>query len=340
MATIHHNINQLQLGEKKAGVYLVKNHAVKQTNKGNPYLDIVLVDKTGEISGKWWNIQGFNCDTIVDSDFIVVKYLVEDYNGNKQLRIENLKLVDPTTDFDPADIIPVSPEDPKLLYQEIYNVASSFNNNELKKLTLNILDERKDALLKMPAAKSVHHAVVGGLLLHTAGMLRSAKALSSVYKSFNEELLYCGVILHDICKLDEFFAGPLGIVTDYTSCGKLLGHLHMGAAYIENKCKELDISNETSLVLAHMILSHHGEPEFGSAVRPMFIEASLLHMLDLIDSRVYMFNDVTKDMEDNTFSQKIFMLDNVQVYKHNINKKRNDTVDFYDLPEEPTEDMF
>lgn len=340
MATIHHNINQLQIGDKKAGVYLVKNHAIKQTNKGNNYLDIVVVDKTGEISGKWWNIQNLNCDKIVDSDFIILKYLVEEYNGNKQLRIEDVKLVNAETDFDPADIIPMSPEDPKLLYQEIYDTASNFTNTELKKLTLNILEERKPELLKMPAAKSVHHAVIGGLLLHTAGMLRSAKALSNVYKTFNEELLFCGVILHDICKLDEFFAGPLGIVTDYTAQGKLLGHLHMGAAYIESKCKELEISNEITMVLSHMILSHHGEPEFGSAVRPMFIEASLLHMLDLIDSRVYMFNDITRDMEDHTFSQKAFMLDNVQVYKHNINPKTNETIDFSDLSQDPTEDMF
>lgn len=336
----HNMISKLQVGDKYTDIFLVKNHSIKQTQKGSDYLDIVVVDKSGEISGKWWNIVGFDCNNIVDSDFIMLQYQVEDYNGNKQLRILSVKNVAPGTQFDMSDIIPTAPENPYNMYDEIYNTAMSFKNEELKRLVTNIYQERREQLLKLPAAKSMHHAVVGGLLLHTVEMLRTAKALTTVFKNLNAELLLAGTMLHDICKIDEFITGPIGIVTDYTPEGKLLGHLYMGAAYIERKCMELNLNQELCLVLKHMILSHHGQPEFGSAVRPSFVEAYLLHAIDNIDAKVYMFDEVTKEMEPHTFSQKQFALDNVQVYKHNIEKATNNTNEPVELENPYNDDCF
>ena len=327
----HNMISNLKVGDKYTDVFLVKNHAIKQTQKGSDYLDIVVVDRSGEISGKWWNIVGFDCNNMVDSDFILLQYQVEDYQGNKQLRILSVKNVAPGTQFDMSDIVPTAPENPEDMYNEIYNTAMNFKNIELKTLVTNIYTERKELMLKLPAAKSIHHAVIGGLLLHTVEMVRTAKALVSVFANLDAELLLAGAMLHDICKIDEFVTGPIGIVTDYTARGKLQGHLHMGAAYVENKCRELNLSPEVELLLSHMILSHHGEPEYGSSVRPSFVEAYLLHEIDNIDAKVYMFNEVTKDMENGTFSQKQFALDNVQVYKHDLNAYNNPTNEVVDI---------
>lgn len=347
MAT-HKPINTLEIKSKYTDIFLLKTHAVRTSQKGSDYLDITVMDVTGEITGKMWKIDNVNCDVIVDSDFIILMYEVEEYNGNKQLRINNFRSVTDKDVFNMAELVPASPIPPQVLYDNIYNTALSFKNEELKKVVTTIYDERKEELLKMPAAKSMHHAVVGGLLLHMSEMLDIGKgivgAIKATYPSLNEELLYAGIALHDICKLDEFQTGPIGIVNDYTALGKLQGHLHMGAAYVENKCDELKISAEVKMLLSHMILSHHGEPEYGSAVRPCFQEASLLNYVDNIDAKLYMFNDVTKNIESGTFSQKVFGLDGIQVYKHNLNTedKTNDTVDFEEdlIPDADEESMF
>lgn len=314
----HNNITELQIGSSYMDIYLVKNHAVKTSSKNKPYLDITLVDRTGEINGKLWNMDGVNPDRIVDSDFIAVAFSVEEYNGNKQARINKIGPVKEGAVFDKSEIIPTSPEDPQTLYNEIRETAMSFNNEELKRLVLAIYDERKEQLLITPAAKSVHHSYIGGLLQHTAGMMRTAEAVAGVYSEINRDLLLTGVMLHDICKIDEFKTGPVGIVSDYTQRGKLMGHLHMGAVYIEKKCGELGISNEITVLVSHMLLSHHNEPEFGAVVRPATLEATMLCMIDMIDSRVAIFSDLMAGMEPGTFSQRVYTLGNVMVYKPNI----------------------
>lgn len=314
----HNNITELQVGNAYADIYLVKSHTVKTSSKNKQYLDITLVDRTGEINGKVWNMDGVNTDRIVDSDFIAVAFQVEEYNGNKQARINKIAPVKEGAVFDKSEIIPTSPEDPQALYNEITGTAQAFQNEELKRLVLAVYGERKDALMKTPAGKSVHHSYIGGLLQHTAGMMRTAKAIAGVYAEINSDLLLAGVILHDICKIDEFKTGPVGIVSDYTQKGKLMGHLHMGAAYIEGKCDELGISEEIKVLVSHMILCHHKEPEFGAVVRPAILEATLLCMIDIIDSRIAIYGDLLANMEPGTFSQRIYTLDNVMVYKPNI----------------------
>ncbi len=321
----HINITDLKVGDNIGGIYLVKSHSIKVSKTDKRYLDITIMDKTGEINGKLWNIEGVNCEAIKDSDFIAIKFTVDEYNDSKQARIVTINQISPEMEFDKSQLVPSSPINPEILYRQVLDKANNFNNAELRKLVTNILTERKQKLLVTPGAKSVHHAVVGGLLLHTAGMLNIAEGiiensrLLPSYTSVNKELLFAGLILHDVCKIEEFEVSPIGIVTDYSKEGKLLGHLHMGASYVERKCDELQISSEVKVLISHMLLSHHGQPEYGSPIKPMFLEAALLNLIDLMDSRISIYDEVLKTTEDGTFSPRVFALDGSSVYKHNLN---------------------
>ena len=142
----------------------------------------------------------------------------------------------------------------------------------------------------MPAAKSVHHGFVGGLLMHTSYMLEMAEFLARLYAAvIDRSLLLAGTLLHDIAKLEEFAVTQLGIVTEYTTKGQLLGHLVLGAQEVSEVCRELNVPEEKSVLLQHLLLSHHGQPEFGAAVVPMCAEAELLSYIDNIDAKMETF---------------------------------------------------
>ena len=316
---MHKNISDFKIGEEYSGAYICKTHSLKLTSSNSTYLDMQIIDKTGEINGKCWTIpKGFEVDKIEDGNFIALILQIEEYKGKMQAKITNIRLITPDDNFDKSEIIPVAPEPADDMYKEICGTVDDMANGDLYKLVKNILDENKDGLMVCPAAKTMHHAVVSGLLQHLTGMLRLGKAIAGLYPMVNRDLLLSGIILHDICKIREFSLGPVGICTDYSKEGKLLGHISMGASYIERKCDELEIDGEIKLLLMHMILSHHGEPEYGSAVRPMFLEAVLLNAIDNIDAKVYMCADALRGVEDNQFSEKVFGMDNVQLYKHKL----------------------
>lgn len=313
------NIVDFVKGEKYGGVYICKSHSIKNAKTGAKYIDMQIVDKTGEINGKCWTIpQGFNPEKIVDGDFIALSLQIEEFQGKLQARIDNIKIIEPTDTFDKSEIIPMSPENPEKMFSEIMTSINDMQNEELQKLCANVIMENKEKLLVYPGAKTMHHAIVSGLLQHMTGMLRLGKTILSVYPSVNSDLLLAGIILHDICKPSEFELGPVGLCVDYTKKGKLIGHITMGVAYIQAKCAELKISEEIETLISHMILSHHGTPEFGSSVRPATLEAILLNMIDNIDAKVYMCEDALRSTEVGEFTEKIYGIDNVQIYNHGL----------------------
>lgn len=314
----HANICDFKVGNKYGGIYICKQHVMKVAKTGSQYIDMVAVDKTGEIGCKVWSMpMGFNPDEIVDGDFIALVMLIEEYQGKLQGKVENIKIVTPDmhNQFDKSEVVPVAPEPANIMWNDMMFIIQDMKNEQLKKLCLNITEEQKDGYLYSPGAKSMHHATVSGLLHHTTGMLKLANAMVDLYPSVNADLLMTGIILHDVCKIREFSLGPVGLCTDYSTEGKLIGHITMGVSYVERKCLELGIDDELRIMLMHMIASHHGQPEYGSPVRPMFIEAFLLNAIDNIDAKVYMCNEATKSIEPGTFSEKMFGLDNVQLYK-------------------------
>ncbi len=146
-------------------------------------------------------------------------------------------------------------------------------------------------------------------------MLKSAEALLGVYTKLDSDLVYAGVILHDLCKTTEITAGESGMPIEYSREGLLVGHIPQGISSIAMAANDLGADEEVSFMLQHMVLSHHYEPEFGSPRRPMFPEAELLHYLDMIDARMYDFNNVMDSMEPGTFSQNVWVLHNRRLYK-------------------------
>jgi 3'-5' exoribonuclease len=146
-------------------------------------------------------------------------------------------------------------------------------------------------------------------------MLRTGDALCDIYHNCNRDLVLAGIILHDIEKLNEMDANDLGIVGEYTKEGQLLGHIIMGIKKIEKTAETLKIDPEVSLLLQHMVLAHHYEPEFGSPKKPLIPEGELLHYIDMIDARMYDMNKALKDLEAEQFTDPIFVLDRRRLYR-------------------------
>ncbi len=179
-----------------------------------------------------------------------------------------------------------------------------------------MLETNKENLLIWPAAFKLHHAVRSGLLLHTLSIVRLCEGVCRVYPFVDADLLIAGAILHDLAKLTEFVVGNAGIASGYTVEGNLIGHLVKGAMLIDEAAKQLEIPHEKSMLLQHMVLSHHGEPDFGAAVRPAFLEAELLSELDLMDARVYQIAEAMAPLQAGAFSNRLWALENRKMYNH------------------------
>jgi 3'-5' exoribonuclease len=309
----HTNISEMQNGNRYSGQYVLVSQSIKATRTGSSYLEAVIGDATGMISAKKWDTE--DAGDLENGCFVEATFNTSVYKEELQATLESVHKIDINEVTDPSSVVPVAPENPKDMIMEIWNTTEEFKNEELKQLTQTVIKENKAILLTLPGAMKVHHAVIGGLLYHIIRMLRTAKALCTVYPNVDRDLLCAGVIMHDVGKIWEFTTSPSGLVADYSVAGCLEGHLYIGARYVSKKCDELGISAETSLLMEHMILSHHGEPEYGSAVRPMFLEAELLHYCDAIDADTYITEDALKDTEEGTMSGKVFALDNRRLYK-------------------------
>ena len=297
------------------GFCLVKAVEQKTNVKGQAFLDLTLMDAGGEVNAKLWDYRPETHGIVSMNDLVKVRGTLSVYNGQDQFRVERLRK---TTDKDTVrmeDFVPSAPQPGREMLAEIRQAVEAFSNEPLKALILSILAEKEELLLFWPAAFRLHHAVRGGLLWHTLSILRLAQAVAALYEEVNADLLLAGVILHDIDKTNEYDVPATGLATGYTLKGNLVGHLVGGAVYIAQKAQEFDLPHETLLLLQHMLISHHGEPEFGAAMRPMFLEAELLAELDLLDARVNEIAIAMQGVQPGEFSNKIWALDNRKFYR-------------------------
>ncbi|MBQ1507909.1 MAG: HD domain-containing protein, partial [Erysipelotrichaceae bacterium] len=199
------------------------------------------------------------------------------------------------------------------LRNSIQDGINRINNESIARLVTHMLNRYAEEFYEYPAASKIHHNFIGGLATHTAGMLQVAYALCEIYPAIDRDYLIAGVILHDLGKIEEF-TSP--VVTEYTTEGKLLGHISIMDARLLEAGKELKMEDsEELLVLRHMILSHHGMNEFGSPVRPETLEAELLYFIDSIDSKVNIIEKALENVKEGEFSQRIFAMDNRMFYK-------------------------
>ena len=308
------------------GYCLVKSIEKKVNVKGVPYLDLVLCDKTGEINAKLWDYKEFIHGEYSVGELIKIRGTVTQYNGADQLRIDKIRAVAESDAVDINDFVPSAEYPGKLMLDNIYSYIDSITDIQIKTLTKALIRDCEEKLLFWPAAYKLHHAMRGGLLYHTLSILRLADSVCNIYPSVDRDLLVAGAVLHDICKIDEFDISPAGIVTNYSVRGELLGHLVMGGMKIQQKAKQLGIEGECVTLLEHMVISHHGTPEFGAAVRPMFLEAEILSQLDTLDATVFEIADALSETEKGGFSPRQWALDNRKLYNHgrkNVSPKAN-----------------
>ena len=298
------------------GYCIIKSLEKKMNVKGVPYLDLVLCDKTGEINAKLWDYKEFIHGEYSAGELIKIRGTITQYNGADQLRIDKIRAVAESDNIDIGDFVPSAEYLGKLMLDKIYSYIESITDTQIKTLTTALIKDCEDKLVFWPAAYKLHHAMRGGLLYHTLSILRLADSVCGIYPSVDRDLLVAGAVLHDICKIDEFDISPAGIVTNYSVKGELLGHLVMGSMKIQQKAEELGIDDECVTLLEHMVISHHGTPEFGAAVRPMFLEAELLSQLDTLDATVFEIADTLTEVEKGGFSPRQWALDNRKLYNH------------------------
>lgn len=308
-------INQNGLYE---GFALITKSEKKVTAKGKDYLDLTLSDKDGEISAKYWDynesVQGqFPAETLVK-----VRGTISQYNGADQFRVERIRKATDADDVNMADFVRSASYSGEYMYAQLSECVNGFADADFKKLVSYMLEQNKEKLLYWPAAYRLHHALRGGLLMHTLSIVRLCEGVCKVYPFVNRDLLLSGAILHDIAKLSEFVVGDTGIASGYSVEGNLIGHLVMGARMVDETAKVLAIPAEKSMLLQHMVLSHHGEPDFGAAVRPLFLEAELLSELDLMDARVYQIHDATAPLQKGAFTNRMWALEDRKMYNHGL----------------------
>lgn len=308
------------------GFCLIKSVDKKTSSKGDVYLDFTLSDNEGEINAKLWSYNE-NLHGVYDANILVkVRGTISVYNGVDQLRIERIRPANDEDNVKIEDFVKTAGYDSTAMYDELFNLASDFEDKELSLLVTTILDDYRLSLLYWPAAFKLHHAIRGGLLMHTLSIVRLCENVCRIYPFVNRELLISGAILHDIAKITEFEVADSGIATGYSVKGNLIGHLAEGAIIVRQTAKKTGVSEETSNLIEHMLLSHHGDPEFGAAVRPMFMEAEILSELDMLDARIFEMKEAVEGVESGEFTGRLWSMDNRKLYNHgksDLNKQTN-----------------
>ena len=293
------------------GFYILRAAALKTTNSGKPFLSGTICDRTGSVEIKVWDYSGPIGARADDAGHVVkIRGSVSEYRGA-------LQVAEAADTYDKSLLVPTAPIDADAALADVQRLVASIADADYRSVAETMLARHLDAFRRIPAGKTVHHSFLSGLLMHTYNMLRAADFLAGLYPEvIDRSLLLTGTLLHDFAKEREFVFSDLGIVTEYSTAGQLLGHLVMGAQEVADVARGLAIAEEKSLLLQHLLLSHHGEPDFGAAVRPMCAEAELLSYIDLIDSRMEIYAETLPGVPAGGFSGRIFALEK-KIYHHN-----------------------
>lgn len=309
-------IRDLAVGDRVDCYFIIKRVDLKTTNSNDKkYLDFIFGDKTGEISGKLWEVPQDVETYFTEGDLVKVRGTVTSYMNNNQFKVDRIRKASDEDGVIPEDFVESAPLKNTDMLRDIEGYLQRIEDQDIHQVVRMALEEKKEKLMFYPAAKRNHHAIRSGLLYHVLTMLKLGDQISKVYPSVNTDLLFAGIILHDLEKINEMDSSELGIVKEYTLEGNLLGHISLGVKNVDRICDRLNTPEEKRMLLQHMILSHHYEPEYGSPVKPMFLEAELLHHIDMIDARVFDFTLAVRDLEPGAISESIFSLDRRRIYK-------------------------
>ncbi len=296
-------IRQLQDGDSVATSFLIKYSAIQTGKTGKPYMNLIFMDRTGEIEARVWDLVPQYTNLAVRDAFVEVIGRCKYFQGRPQITVKTIKLLR-EDEVNPADFIADSPVDPEALYGQLLRFIESMEDPHYRALAESILIEDEDVVSRLkiaPAAKSVHHAYRSGLLDHIISVVGLLDKVSQHYGSMvNRDLLLLGGFFHDIAKIWEL---SYERVTDYTDEGRLVGHLVMGFELISKKIDELNaipgklptpFTTEKALLVKHVILAHHGELEYGSPKRPKVLEAHIVHEIDDLDSKIQSISTIIR----------------------------------------------
>jgi len=301
-------------GEHISTKLLISSLVRGVTNSGAPYLSLVLQDASKSIEAKLWDVKSEIEKELTVGKVMEFELEINRYRGNLQAKVIRVFPVN-QSEIDIAEYVFNSPIDRDILRNSISDTVNQINNENISKIVNAMLNYYDNDFYNYPAASKIHHNYIGGLATHTYGMINLAKAICDLYPSVSRDYLLAGVIIHDLGKIEEF-TSP--VVTEYSTSGKLLGHISIVDARLLQIGVELKLEDsEELMLLRHMALSHHGQYEFGSPVRPETLEAEVLSFIDNIDSKINVIDKALEDIKEGEFTQKLFSLENRVFFKHN-----------------------
>ena len=277
-------VKDIKAGDFVEDIFVLSEKNLSQKRDGNNFLNLTVSDKTGVLKGVMWDNVDELPDTVTSGTVVKIKGNVSEYRKSLQLVVKSMTLM--KNDIDPADFLPATHRDVDQMFQRLTQITDSIESAPLKNLMAAFWSDTEfiQNFKSAPAAKMMHHAYVGGLLEHTLSATLLADKLAGHYKGVDRDLLIVGTILHDIGKTKEL---SYGVTIDYTDEGRLLSHIIISTMMVQEKIATMPVfPKETADLLIHMIISHHGEREFGSPEPPKTIEAILLNYVDEIDARV------------------------------------------------------
>jgi len=293
-------VKDLTPGESVLQYFEVRSRDQRKTRSGQDYLDLVLGDATGTVPAKMWSdsIRKWGND-FVPGTFVKVEGRVELYRERNQLVIEKIRSADVSEIPDISRLIRSPKEDPESLFEELTATAKSLKPEELAALVGAVLTENAESLKTFPAARMIHHAYKGGLVEHTVAVTRKVEAVLKLEPDIDRDIAVAGAILHDIGKTVELSPATRGRTIE----GRLIGHVILGRDMIRDAAREAGLDAPTWLPeLEHIVLSHHGETEFGAPVRPATREALLVHFIDNLDSKLKIMSEALQSVDAEGFT--------------------------------------
>ena len=304
-------IKDFKDGQHIHQAFLVNQVSKGVTASGQPYLTIMLQDKTGQIEAKFWDVKP-EMETLIEvGAFVQVDGDVAAYRQLLQVRINQIQRLNPDT-VNLEELTMTAPVPLKTLEADLKKAMGKIIDADYALITQTLIQGSYDAYITYPAAVRNHHEYTSGLLFHTLSMIKVAEGLMPLYPKINSDLIYAGILLHDLGKTTEFTGA---VIPKYSTEGKLIGHLNSMAAKIQSLGEKLGIDKEKVMLLQHIVLAHHGKPEFGSSVPPLTKEALFVHMVDDFDAKMTIINKALDQTEPGQFTNRIFALDDRSFYK-------------------------
>ncbi len=317
-------INEMQPNQLVEGLFTIQNCQLGLTRNGKPYLKCLLADKTGRVPGRMWNTSEEQVTSLPTDGFVRLSGQTQPYQGEMQIIVQRIEPAQPTHE-DLAELLPSTRFSIEQMFDEVRQLLGRMRSPSMRALAESYLNDKElmRKFIQAPAAMTLHHAFLGGLLEHTLAVMRLAQAALPLYDRLNPDLVMMGLFLHDLGKCEEL-AWDQGFA--YTDAGQLVGHIGGGMLMLQAKADQCaanghPIPQNALNVLLHIILTHHGKAEFGAMKPPSTPEALFVSLIDNLDAKMHMALEQARgaakpqgDLHGN-FTEKVWALDNTRFYR-------------------------